>query len=304
MRSAVPRAWVRARRTILSADAVTFLAAAILYVLAVGDVKGFAFTLGLSTVLDLVVVFLFTHPLVAVLARFKTFGSSGFPASARWRHLADRAASATTGGRDSWAPAPAPARTGARHDPPRLREQPPDRGRRSSPSAPTPASSRHANAVVEEAAASADEEALADAGLSREGGDGGRRRPPARQRGLAGTPALQRRGRARRRRPPQADYKITAVVVLVASLSMVFRGFNFGIDFAGGNSFRVPATASSSPRSEGRRGRRGRRRHRAGGRRQHRCCAPASSTPPSRHRRRRGRAGGRGPRRARSARTR
>ncbi|MGY1830356.1 protein translocase subunit SecD [Geodermatophilus sp. SYSU D01180] len=78
LRSAVPRAWVRARRTILSADAVSFLAAAILYWLAIGDVKGFAFTLGLSTVLDLVVVFLFTHPLMAVLARFRSFGSSRF----------------------------------------------------------------------------------------------------------------------------------------------------------------------------------------------------------------------------------
>ncbi|MBJ7451044.1 MAG: protein translocase subunit SecD [Blastococcus sp.] len=75
VRSAVPRAWVRARRTILSADAVSFLAAAILYVLAIGDVKGFAFTLGMSTVLDLVVVFLFTHPLMAVLSRYKWFGS-------------------------------------------------------------------------------------------------------------------------------------------------------------------------------------------------------------------------------------
>ena len=65
-RSAVPRGWVRARRTILSADAVSFLASAVLYVLAVGQVKGFAFTLGLSTVLDLIVVFLVTHPLVAL----------------------------------------------------------------------------------------------------------------------------------------------------------------------------------------------------------------------------------------------
>ncbi len=78
LRSAVPRAWVRARRTILSADAVSFLAAAILYLLAIGDVKGFAFTLGMSTVLDLVVVFLFTHPLMAVLARYRVFGSSRF----------------------------------------------------------------------------------------------------------------------------------------------------------------------------------------------------------------------------------
>jgi preprotein translocase subunit SecD len=74
-RSAVPRAWVRARRTILSADAVSFLAAAILYYLAAGNVKGFAFTLGMSTVLDLVIVFLFTHPIVALASRSKTFMS-------------------------------------------------------------------------------------------------------------------------------------------------------------------------------------------------------------------------------------
>ena len=71
MRVAVPRAWVRARRTILSADTVSFLAAAILYYFAAGDVKGFAFTLGLSTILDLVVVFLFTHPLVSLLSRVR-----------------------------------------------------------------------------------------------------------------------------------------------------------------------------------------------------------------------------------------
>lgn len=70
-RSAVPRAWTRARRTILSADAVSFLAAAVLYVLAVGQVKGFAFTLGMSTVLDLIVVFLVTHPLVALASKNK-----------------------------------------------------------------------------------------------------------------------------------------------------------------------------------------------------------------------------------------
>ena len=74
-RSAVPRAWVRARRTILSADAVSFLAAAVLYVLAVGQVKGFAFTLGMSTVLDLLVVFLVTHPLVSLAANNRVFGS-------------------------------------------------------------------------------------------------------------------------------------------------------------------------------------------------------------------------------------
>ncbi len=75
---AIPRAWVRARRTILSADTVSFLAAAILYYFAAGDVKGFAFTLGLSTILDLVTVFLFTHPLISVLSRSAAFGSSRF----------------------------------------------------------------------------------------------------------------------------------------------------------------------------------------------------------------------------------
>ena len=77
-RVAIPRAWDRSRRTILSADTVSFLAAATLYYFAAGDVKGFAFTLGLSTVLDLVVVFLFTHPLVALFSRSAAFGSARF----------------------------------------------------------------------------------------------------------------------------------------------------------------------------------------------------------------------------------
>ncbi|SHG13181.1 protein translocase subunit SecD [Streptoalloteichus hindustanus] len=76
-RSAVPRAWTRARRTILSADTVSFMAAAVLYVLAVGQVKGFAFTMGMSTVLDLVVVFLATHPLVVYASRSKFLSSPG-----------------------------------------------------------------------------------------------------------------------------------------------------------------------------------------------------------------------------------
>ncbi|HZC72455.1 MAG TPA: protein translocase subunit SecD [Jatrophihabitans sp.] len=78
LRVAVPRAWVRARRTILSADTVSFLAAAILYYFASADVKGFAFTLGMSTILDLVVVFLFTHPMISMLSRMRAFGSPRF----------------------------------------------------------------------------------------------------------------------------------------------------------------------------------------------------------------------------------
>ncbi|MCG8921970.1 protein translocase subunit SecD [Lentzea sp. CC55] len=96
-RSAVPRAWVRSRRTILSADAVSFIAAAVLYVIAVGQVKGFAFTLGMSTVLDLVVVFLVTHPLVAMASKSKFLSNpslSGLGGAAR-EGAAHRAA--TTG---------------------------------------------------------------------------------------------------------------------------------------------------------------------------------------------------------------
>ncbi len=84
-RSAVPRGWERAKRTILSADAVSLLSAVILYLVAVGSVRGFAFTLGLSTVLDLVVVYLVTHPLVALASGSKIFNSprySGFGAVA------------------------------------------------------------------------------------------------------------------------------------------------------------------------------------------------------------------------------
>ncbi|GAA5102201.1 protein translocase subunit SecD [Haloechinothrix salitolerans] len=71
VRSAIPRAWVRSRRTILSADAVVLLAAVVLYLLAVGSVKGFAFTIGLTTVLDLVIVFMVTHPMLVMAGKWK-----------------------------------------------------------------------------------------------------------------------------------------------------------------------------------------------------------------------------------------
>jgi preprotein translocase subunit SecD len=80
LRTSVERGWVRARRTIISADVVSLIASVILYLLAIGDVRGFAFTLGLSTVVDLVVVFLFTKPLLTVLAKTKFFGD-GHPLS-------------------------------------------------------------------------------------------------------------------------------------------------------------------------------------------------------------------------------
>ncbi|MFJ8092735.1 protein translocase subunit SecD [Streptomyces griseofuscus] len=75
LRPAVERAWPRARRTVLVSDFVSFLAAAVLFIVTVGKVQGFAFTLGLTTVLDVVVVFLFTKPLMTLLARRKFFGN-------------------------------------------------------------------------------------------------------------------------------------------------------------------------------------------------------------------------------------
>jgi preprotein translocase subunit SecD len=77
-RSAVPRGWVRARKTIMSGNAVTFLAAAVLYVLAIGEVKGFAFTLGLTTILDLVVVFLVTWPLIYLASKSARLANPAF----------------------------------------------------------------------------------------------------------------------------------------------------------------------------------------------------------------------------------
>jgi preprotein translocase subunit SecD len=69
LESAVEAGWKRALRTIIASDTVNFLAAAILFLLAVGDVKGFALTLGLTTIVDVVIVSLFTHPILQLIAR-------------------------------------------------------------------------------------------------------------------------------------------------------------------------------------------------------------------------------------------
>ena len=84
--AAVEAGWKRAFRTILVSDAVSMLAAVVLYLLTVGNVKGFAFTLGLTTIIDLAVVVLFTHPVLQLLAQTKFFSSgnrwSGFDSKA------------------------------------------------------------------------------------------------------------------------------------------------------------------------------------------------------------------------------
>ena len=80
LRTAVETGWSRARRTILVADFVSIIAAVLLYFFAVGGVRGFAFTLGLTTLVDLVVVFAFTKPIVTILAKMNFF-ASGHPLS-------------------------------------------------------------------------------------------------------------------------------------------------------------------------------------------------------------------------------
>jgi preprotein translocase subunit SecD len=107
LRAAVERGWQRARRTILVSDTVSFLAALLLYIIAIGDVRGFAFTLGLTTLIDIVVVFLFTKPMVTLLARTKFFGQgskwSGLDparlgAKSPWRGSRTATARPATGG--------------------------------------------------------------------------------------------------------------------------------------------------------------------------------------------------------------
>ncbi|MFW6599617.1 protein translocase subunit SecD [Propionibacteriaceae bacterium Y2011] len=87
LRTAVETGWQRARSTIIISDAVSMLSAIILFILAIGSVKGFAFTLGLTTIIDLAVVLFFTKPLVVLLARTKFFGGGHKLSGLDARHL-------------------------------------------------------------------------------------------------------------------------------------------------------------------------------------------------------------------------
>ena len=74
LKAAVETGWNRAKRTILAAGSINLLASVVLFILAAGNVRGFAYTLGLTTIIDVIVVFLFTHPMLTLLARTKFFG--------------------------------------------------------------------------------------------------------------------------------------------------------------------------------------------------------------------------------------
>ncbi len=92
IRSSVDRGFKRAYRTILAADAASFIGAIVLYVLSVGSVRGFAFFLGLSTLLDVVIAYFFTRPMVILLGRSRFF------TEARWVGVARGLAAAPAGG--------------------------------------------------------------------------------------------------------------------------------------------------------------------------------------------------------------
>lgn len=79
-RSAVESAWIRARRTIIISDVVSLIAASLLFIFAIGGVRGFAFTLGLTTIIDLLIIFLFTKPLITLLSKVSFF-ANGHPLS-------------------------------------------------------------------------------------------------------------------------------------------------------------------------------------------------------------------------------
>jgi preprotein translocase subunit SecD len=106
LRPAVEAGWKRARRTILVSDTVTFLAALLLYYFSIGDVKGFAYTLGLTTLIDVFVVFTFTKPLVTIVAGTKFFGGGH-----RWSGLDPARLGAKGGWRSSVRRSPSRTRT-------------------------------------------------------------------------------------------------------------------------------------------------------------------------------------------------
>lgn len=92
--AAVDAGWKRAIRTILASDGINLLAAAVLFIMAIGNVQGFAFTLGLTTIVDVLVVTLFTHPLLVLLSKTK-FYREGHP----WSGLDPRQLGAVYRGR-------------------------------------------------------------------------------------------------------------------------------------------------------------------------------------------------------------
>ena len=101
--TAVHEGWLHARRTIVVSDAVNLVAAVVLYFLAVGGVQGFAFTLGVTTIVDLGVIILFTHPMMVWILRFRFFGEGHRLSGLDPEHLGARSQSVYGRGRQALA---------------------------------------------------------------------------------------------------------------------------------------------------------------------------------------------------------
>ena len=100
LRAAVDEGWVHARKTIIVSDAVNLVAAVVLYVLAVGGVQGFAFTLGVTTVVDLAVIIFFTHPLMVACLSIPFFGQGHRLSGLDPEHLGARSRNVYGSGRE------------------------------------------------------------------------------------------------------------------------------------------------------------------------------------------------------------
>lgn len=100
LRAAVDEGWVHARKTIIVSDTVNLVAAVVLYVLAVGGVQGFAFTLGVTTVVDLAVIIFFTHPLMVACLAIPFFGQGHRLSGLDPEHLGARSRSVYGSGRE------------------------------------------------------------------------------------------------------------------------------------------------------------------------------------------------------------
>lgn len=100
LRAAVDEGWVHARKTIIVSDTVNLVAAVVLYVLAVGGVQGFAFTLGVTTVVDLAVIIFFTHPLMVACLAIPFFGQGHRLSGLDPEHLGARSRNVYGSGRE------------------------------------------------------------------------------------------------------------------------------------------------------------------------------------------------------------
>lgn len=103
--AAVDEGWTHARRTIVVSDTVNLVAAVVLYFLAVGGVQGFAFTLGVTTVVDLAIIILFTHPMMVQILRIRFFGEGHRLSGLDPEHLGARSLAAYGRGRQAAADA-------------------------------------------------------------------------------------------------------------------------------------------------------------------------------------------------------